>query len=233
MKTNTKILILSLVLLSVFGFYATTQAAGDYLFVSPSESTIKAGAGINISVAVGTSGDKICAVQGTILFNNLTCKSITLASGVMAQTSPTCSDPSFIIGIPKCVTANTTLFTVSSNAEKPGIASISFSDVNLIGLGVSAGTTSLAGNYTVNAAAVETTPKTTQQITQPAQQIIGQVTTPTQQTNSTTTIPVNVGAAALANSGTSGWVNWFLIIVVILVIIYVIYCFAMGKKKGK
>ena len=93
-NTNIKILFLSFVLLSVFGLAVTAQAAGDSLYVSPATSTVNAGSNVTVSAIAGTSGDKICAVQGTIVFNNLTCQSITLASGVMAQTQPTCSSPS-------------------------------------------------------------------------------------------------------------------------------------------
>ena len=233
-NTNIKILFLSFILLSVFSFAVTAQAAGDSLYVSPTTSTINAGSNITASAVAGTSGDKICAVQGTIVFNNLTCQSITLASGMMAQTSPTCSSPSFIVGIPKCVTTDTTLFTVSSIAGTAGKASISFSGVKLIGVGVVAGTASESGNYTVNATTIKTTPKnttdTTQTVTQPIQQTT-QTATPTQQTTPNNNLSANVGAAGLLNSGASKWFNWILIILVILIVIYAIYYFATKRKK--
>jgi hypothetical protein len=149
-KTNIKILFLLSALLSVFIFASTAQASGNSLYVSPATSTINAGSTIIASVIAGTSGDKICAVQGTLVFNNLTCQNISLASGVMAQTLPTCSSPSFVIGIPKCTTTDAPLFTVSAEAAKVGTASISFSGVNLVGVGASVGTSSIASNYTVN-----------------------------------------------------------------------------------
>ena len=105
-NTNIKILFLSFVLLSVFSFAATAQAAGDSLYVSPATSTVNAGSNITASVVAGTSGDKICAVQGTIVFNNLTCQSITVTNGLLVQTSPTCASPSFVLAIPKCTTTD-------------------------------------------------------------------------------------------------------------------------------
>ena len=82
-NTNIKILFLSFVLLSVFSFAAIAQAAGDSLYVYPATSTVNAGSNVTVSAIAGTSGDKICAVQGTIVFNNLTCQSITLTNGLL------------------------------------------------------------------------------------------------------------------------------------------------------
>ena len=161
---NIKILLLSFVLLSVFSFATTVQAAGDSLYVSPATSTVNAGSNVTVSAVVGTSGDKICAVQGTIVFNNLTCQSITVTNGLLVQTSPTCSSPSFVLAIPKCTTTDATLFTASSTAVNAGPASIGFSGVKLAGVGVVVGTASEAGNYTVTPAKT-TTPKTTSKTT--------------------------------------------------------------------
>jgi hypothetical protein len=234
-NTNIKILFLSFVLLSVFSFATMAQAAGDSLYVSPATSTVNAGGNITASAVAGTSGDKICAVQGTIVFNNMTCQSITLANGLMAQTQPTCSSPSFVIGIPKCATADTTLFTVSSVAGKAGMASISFSGVNLVGVGVSAGSASTSGNYTVNAAAVKTTPKTTTKpATQPTQQTTGQVTTtPAQQTTQVANQPAAVTGQQASLATTSPTKTITIIVIVILIIIIIWGAWYMFSKKRK
>ena len=232
-NTNIKILFLSLVLLSVFGLAATTQAAGNYLYVSPAATTVNAGANLTISAVAGTSGDKICAVQGTIVFNNLTCKSITLANGVMAQTAPTCSSPSFVLGIPKCATVNTTLFTVSSTAGNAGTASISFSGVNLVGVGVSVGTASTGGSYTVKAIVQPkptTTPETT---TQPTTETPTTVTTPT--TEQQTNVPQSAALGETPATATFfGWIwkniIWIVVVIAVLVAVYYIVRRATKKK---
>ena len=236
-NTNIKILFLSFVLLSVFSFAVTAQAAGDSLYVSPAVSTVNAGGNITVSVVAGTSGDKICAVQGTIVFNNLTCQSITTASGLLVQTSPTCSSPSFVLAIPKCTTTDATLFTVSSKAGNAGTASISFSGVKLAGVGVIVGTASEGGNYTVNALPVaQPKPIATQKTTikpSASTTVTSTVTTPVQQTVPENNLQANVGAAALAGAG-SKWMSFFwiiLLIVIVVGIIYGIYYLVSRKKK--
>ena len=234
-KNNIKILFL--ILLSLFISVSTVKAAGDSLFVSPATSTVNVGSIINASVVAGTSGDKICAVQGTVIFNNLTCQSITLASGTMAQTQPTCSNPTFVIGIPNCVTTNTTLFTVSAKATTIGTASVSFSGVNLVGFGSSVGNASMAGNYTVNAL-----PVVQQQITPVQQPKVTKTTTPkTEQKTTSETIVATpeTNANQTAAIGTTpgaylffGWI-WNNIIWIIVLIIASAVSYVAGRMSCK
>jgi hypothetical protein len=224
-KTNIKILFLSFVLLSVFGLAVTAQAAGDSIYVSPATSTVNAGGNITASVVAGTSGDKICAVQGTIVFNNMTCQSITVTNGLLVQNSPTCSNPSFVLAIPKCATTDTTLFTVSSTAGNAGTASISFSGVKLAGVGVVVGTASTAGNYTVNSSPVAQPKPTTTKKTTTTPTTSTTVTTPTtnpaQQTTQVTNQPAAVTGqqASLATTSPNRTVTIILIIVLIILVI--------------
>jgi hypothetical protein len=156
---KTKVILSTVVLLSVIGFTGIASAAGNSLYTYSATPTVTTGSNITTSVVAGTSGDKICAVQGKVVFNNLVCQSITLTGSLMAQTMPTCANPNFVIGIPNCTIANMALFTVVSKAGTPGTGTISFSDVNLIGEGVSVGNYTLAGHYNINALPVVVTPK--------------------------------------------------------------------------
>ncbi len=116
-NTKTKIILSVIIFLSVVGFIGTVNAAGASLYVSPATLTKTAGNTFSVSVGFNASGSKVCAVEGTLVFNNLTCQSITIASVVMAQSSPTCSNPHFLIGIPNCATSDKTLITCRLRQE--------------------------------------------------------------------------------------------------------------------
>ncbi|MFH1129229.1 MAG: hypothetical protein V1686_00620 [Patescibacteria group bacterium] len=149
-NTKTKIILSAIVFLSVIGFVGTVNAVGSSLYVSPASLTKTAGNVFSVSVGFNASGNKVCAVEGTLVFNNLTCQSITVAGDVMAQSSPTCSNPHFLIGIPGCTTSDKALLTLSVKAENAGTASINATGVDIIGEGASVGSTSISGNYTID-----------------------------------------------------------------------------------
>jgi len=159
---KTKIILSAIIFLSVVGFVGTAIAAESSLYISPASITKTAGNTFSASLGLTASGNKVCAVEGTLVFNNLTCQSITVASDIMVQSSPTCSNPHFLIGIPNCTTSDKALLTVSVRAGSAGTASISATGVDIIGEGSSVGSTSTKGNYTINAIPkpVTTTPQT-------------------------------------------------------------------------
>ncbi|MBU4338440.1 hypothetical protein KKB43_00210 [Patescibacteria group bacterium] len=150
-NTKIKIILSAIIFLSVAGFAGTAAAAGSSVYVSPASLTKTVGDIFNVSVGVSTSGSKVCAVEGTLVFNNLSCQSITVDGNVTPQSVPTCSNPYFLIGVPSCSTADKVLFAVSAKAGSTGAASISFTGIDIIGEGVSVGTASVSGNYTINA----------------------------------------------------------------------------------
>jgi hypothetical protein len=135
-------------------FVFSGTAFASNLFVAPTNTVYTEGTNLNISVKINPSGVKTCAAEGTIILDNLSCKSITLSSDVMAQTMPTCSNPYFFIGIPSCTLSEKDIFTVSAIAGKGGPASIKFSAVDLIGEGMSVGSTFVSGSYTINSVPV-------------------------------------------------------------------------------
>lgn len=159
---KTKIILSAIIFFSVLSFVGTVNAAGSSLYVSPASLSKTAGDIFNASVGFNASGNKVCAAEGTLVFNNLSCQSITIADGVMAQSTPSCSNPHFLIGIPNCSTSDKILFTTSVKAGSAGPASISLTSVDVIGEGASVGSASISGNYTINAVSKPTpaTPQT-------------------------------------------------------------------------
>jgi hypothetical protein len=161
-KMKTKIILSIVAFLSTVGVVGTLYASGASLYVVPASSSQISGNNFNISAEVSASGNKVCAVEGTLVFNNLSCQNITLSDGVIPQSLPTCSKPYFLIGIPSCTTANQTLFTASVKAGNAGLASVAFTGVDLIGEGASVGSSSVGGNYVISTATKQiSTPVTT------------------------------------------------------------------------
>jgi len=156
-KHKTKILIFGLVVITMLGagLFFTAEAYASSIYVFPTSETKIVGNTFDISVSVSASGSKICAVEGKLILNDLICNSITMADGLMAQSSPTCSNPYFLIGIPGCTTADSkTLFTVNVKANAVGSATASLTGVDIIGEGNSLSSNSSGGNYKINALSV-------------------------------------------------------------------------------
>lgn len=72
-------------------------------------------------------------------------------SGLSAQTSPSCEDLSFLLGIQGCTTQDKTLFTVTVKAKNAGSGTAGFTGVDIIGEGVSISSVSSGGTYTLTA----------------------------------------------------------------------------------
>ena len=150
-NTKTKIILSAIIFSAVIGFVGTANAAGASLYISPATLTKTAGDTFNVSVGFNASGNKVCAVEGTLVFNNLTCQSITMAGDVTPQSSPTCANPYFLIGVPSCTTADKVLLTVLVKAGSASTASIGLTSVDIIGEGVSVGSASVSASYTISA----------------------------------------------------------------------------------
>lgn len=151
MKMKKNKIKISFMLLAPLFVFAGIVSAESSLYVSPETSTVNTNSNITSYVSVIPNGEKVCVVKGLLSFNNLDCKSIVMAEGLMAQKVPTCSDPNFTLGIPTCTLVNKNLFTVQSNTKNSGTANISLINLNIIGEGVSVGSKSNNVNYTVNA----------------------------------------------------------------------------------
>lgn len=224
MKNTTKILF-AIIFLSVIGVSGFVNAANSNVYISPSTTSKNAGSVFSASVRVNPQGDKVCAVEGTLVLNNLTCQSIALSTDVMAQSTPTCSNPYYLIGIPGCTTTDKAILTVAVKGQAAGTASIGQTNVDIIGEGISLGSTSVSGNYTISAAPVTQTPEVTTQptTTQPQPEV-----TQTPEEQPAETQPTNLEQASLASTNFNYAYLWIgLIILVVIAIIY----FIIKRKK--
>lgn len=151
MKNNiTKILFPSLILIAFIGFSFTTFASTTpSVYVTPTGITKNVGEVFSTSINVNASDSKVYAVEGTINFKNLSCESITLADGLMAQTTPTCAKPYFLVGIPNGTNIDTVVLNIKVKSVSAGEAIINVSNVDIIGEGKSIGTNSTNGIYTI------------------------------------------------------------------------------------
>ena len=136
MKNKIKIISLLFIVVAVFGTAKMAAASSTTtLSFSPSGTSQNVGTTVNASLDVNTGGDAVCTVGGTIVFNNISCQDISLAdgSGTLSITSPTCSNPEFIIGIKQCTTADKALFNIKAAAGNTGSSSINVVSVKIIG----------------------------------------------------------------------------------------------------
>lgn len=232
-----KIIILSLLaIVGVLGAGQMVSAVSPVLSASPATANSVVGTPFNVSVQVNPENNKVCAVRGTIAFNGLDCQNITVASGVMAVTTPTCANPTFLVGITKCTTSVQNLFSVSVKGTKVGTSTLSFTAVRIMGAGDGVSSVWQGGAYSITAVS-KPVPEATQSATTavvkstPTTTVATEVTAPVDQTNLNNVIPAGVGAAALSEAGTK-WYNYFLIALIIAVIVYGIY-FTITKRKKK
>jgi hypothetical protein len=236
---NKKIILLSLlVIVGVAVLGQLVYADNATLSISPFSATKNVGATLNVAVGIDPAGNKVCVVKGTLSFDNLTCQNITVASGLMAQATPTCASPSFTLGIPKCTTAVQNLLTVSAKGDKAGAAKISFASSSVIGAGAVVASIANGGTYNITPVPAPTpTPTPTPvKVVLPAPATTQQTTTTTQQTTTMTPAPAQASNLA-ANGGPASFASaaspyfWpLLIILVIIVVGYGIYYFVKKRK---
>ncbi len=238
-----KIILSLLIVVGIFGAGQMVFADSATLSVLPASSDSVVGSTINVSVKLDPAGNKVCVVKGVLNFNNLSCQSISVADGIMAQVNPTCAKPNFTLGIPNCATIAKNLLSVLVKGTAVGQAGLSFSGVKIIGAGADVPFSPQNGVYNITAvktitpkvttkvvtnAAVKTAPEATQQVAEPQEQQTVQQTA-VENNN----IPADAAAASLSTTG-SKYMNYFwvlLIVIVVLGVFYGIYYFA--KKRGK
>ena len=149
MKSKIIILTVITILYLGLGFSNKVRAENSMLYVLPENLTKKVGEVFDIYVKVNPNGQKVCAVEGKLILNKLSCQKITLANNIIAQTSPSCQNPYFLLGIPGCAINETTLFTLTVKGTNAGVATVSFTDVDVIGEGKSISSNFTGGNYTL------------------------------------------------------------------------------------
>jgi hypothetical protein len=232
MNSKKIILLIALTLVGILGTSQMALAATPTLSATPSSLNKNVGETFYIAVNLIPQGENVCVVKGTINFNNLTCKGITLNSGLMVQTTPTCANPKFVVGIPGCTNAAKNILTVSVAGTNYGQAKLSFTDVKVIGEGKDNASDLKEGTY--NIASVQASQTVTPE-NQDDAQIAGdeQTSNIDQQVNGAEVIPTDVGAASLSSILDYKYFWPLLIIFIILCIGYGIYYFINKKKEKK
>jgi hypothetical protein len=249
-----KIILLStFIILGVLALSNSVYAASATFSVLPSTATNNVGTAFNVSASLDPQGNKICVVEGALSFNNLTCQSIAVQSGIMTQAAPTCASPSFTLGIPKCAITDQNLLSVSVKGNNAGTASVTLTGIKVIGAGADVAFTSQAGLYNIvqvapasssssssssassQASAPKTaTPKTTVKTTSPTvQSASSQSSGSSSQPAVETTAPAE--AAAASSTTTADFFRSPIVIIAIIIIAFFILFWAYNKffKKDK
>lgn len=153
MKNFKNTIIVSLVTTVAFAasFGIASASITPKVYVAPVGMTKAAGQTFGAGIAVTTNtSDIVYAVEGTIGFDNLTCKGISASQGLMIQSMPTCANPHFVVGIPNGMNSTKSLFSVSVAGSSEGQAAVTLSGVDVIGNGVSLSNEGSNGVYTIH-----------------------------------------------------------------------------------
>ena len=246
--------ILTSAVIVVVGILAMSQAVfadSTVLSATPSYASNVAGSVFNVSVKLDTANDKVCVVKGVINFTNLSCQNITMASGIMAQTMPTCEAPNFSVGTPNCFTKPSSLFSVSVKSNQSGQAGISFSGVKMItannGAAYDVAFTSQSGVYDITAIPKVVVPAIKPAVVTPvkidfvkpvinststATTTVSSTTEQTASSTSTTTSKIANAAAAVLTMITGSYAWSLLVLIIILSLGYGLYYFSKKNKDN-
>lgn len=227
-------------------------ADGASINVLPVSGEKAAGSVFTADINLEPAGNKVCVVSGTVLFDNLACQNISLGSDqkITAQTSPTCANPNFTIGIKTCTTTALKLFSVSVKAPSSGAGQLMLTGVKAISIsGTSAIDVPLAaqsGNYTI----AQPLPKEPEvpaeqpsqenpaqgpaiNVTEPEQTETEIIGTETQET-AETFIPREAGAASLADTMAKFFnTPVFIIIAIFVILLFALWLFGKFPFKKK
>lgn len=251
---KNKITILALgcigILIAVFGFANSIEAANPSIYVSPASLSKKVGDVFDISVEINPAGEKVCMVEGKLVLDKLSCQSVSPNSDLMASPDNklTCSNLYFSLGIPTCTTENKILFTVTVKAKDAGTAVANFSGVDIIGEGVSVPSTFSGGTYTLTVLGEEVIPEediipekdvTSEEGVTPEEGI-----TPEEEEEEIVIGPEEeeivketsflAAVGSIVTLGTdSVWIGILVVIVVLAILIYLIYYFIQKSRKKK
>lgn len=211
--------------------FAGIAGAETLVSVLPASGTQTLGQAFSASVELSPAPNSVCVVSGDIVFNNLSCQSISLASGVMAQTAPTCQNTHFVVGVAQCASAVKTLLNISASASNVGGASISLANVQTLNQHGAVVSTAVNGSYTVQGSLIASESPAGLIITSPTvggASTVAPDSTETPADNQTTTEPVitpQQNTSAVSGSEASRFTKetaWILAIILLLIISYFI-----------
>jgi hypothetical protein len=243
MKNNINKILFGILIAIVFTNINSTVLASTIpgVYVTPTEITKNVGELFSVSINVSASGSKVYAVEGTIDFKNLTCDSVTVAPGLMAQTTPTCAKPYFLIGIPNGTNKDTSVVDIKVKGASVGPANINITNVDIIGEGKSIGTNSTSGNYTivgVNLGGSYVPPqssgsKLTGSVTKTTGSSIDKKVAGATDTTKEAEIEANNQVASAGTFGDIMPFDWMLIVIIILLSTYITLREIYLKKNSK
>lgn len=239
-----KIIILSLLIIAgIFGVSQFAFAENGMMSLIPASANKNVGTAFDIAVQADPQGNEVCVIKAALAFDNLTCQNISVASGLVAQTAPTCSSPSFVLGIPKCATALQDILIVSVKGNNAGQANLSFSDINVLGPSAAVAFSTTGGTYNITAVLAsqvvaqgvgETTPETTpaeeSTLDQTGTEEINLATPTTEETNLPEQ-PAALGQTAIS-ALFSDWLGWLILAVIVAALItWWVYSVRKEEKK--
>lgn len=227
-----------LVVMAFIIFGATSYAStAPSIYVTPTGITKNVAEVFSASINVNPTNGKVYAVEGTIDFKNLSCDSVVVVDGMMAQTTPTCAKPYFLIGIPNGTDKDTAFLNIKVKGVDVGVANVNIINVDIIGEGKSIGTNSINGIYTI-----VNNGTTSGSYTYGSKNLTGSILT-TNSSGSNTISKVSTGSQgsnttngskdlnesvesntqlAFAGMGISGVsINWILLVIILMLLIYI------------
>jgi len=150
-KYKNRILTLGIIgiLLIGFGIPYAAEASDVSIYLSPAQLNKNIGDTFDVSVKINPNQQKVCAVEGKLNLEKLSCQKITMGSGISPQASPSCDDLGFLLGIQKCTISEKTLFTITVKTESAGSGTINFTGVDVIGEGVPVASIPSGATYTI------------------------------------------------------------------------------------
>jgi len=237
---NTKIILSAILFLSIFGIVGKVSAESASLNVSPTNVSKATDEVFNISVNLVPSDNSVCAVEGTLDFKNLSCQSITLANDVMNQSSLSCTNPHFLVGIPNCTTTDKVLMTVQVKANNMGTAGIITKAIDIIGDGVSLSNAGVGGDYIITTAPTkEVSPivtPTVETTTTPAQETSVLVNPTTNKTGDLSGANNLTASAGQVRDIIKGPMSIWIILLIIAILLgggYAVYVFTKKVSRVK
>lgn len=144
-----KIIVSLAIIASLASTANATMVPGVALVVTPASQSETVGSTFYTSVVVKTPGEKVYAVEGTIVLDGLSCQSIMIADGLMAQSVPTCEKPYFLIGVPSGTASDKAVLRVTVKALRPGQVTMNILAVDVIGAGLSLSSETIGAVYSI------------------------------------------------------------------------------------
>lgn len=153
-KIRTLVLGPIFALILLFGICQRAEAISASVYVSPASASKKVGDTFTISVGVSPSGGSVDVVDGTLSLSNLSCERVDLGSGVLPESSPSCGNLYFALGIKGGTTSSQTLFTVTVKAGSAGTGTATLSGVQAFSAGVGFSPSVANGSYAISTSCV-------------------------------------------------------------------------------